>query len=73
MAIRYSRTGSKLTAQRCQDARHLPDRSNTTVDDGIKRARCRFCHCELVRMANGTRWRFCGELGAAAEVEDDAC
>jgi len=64
MHVRYPRSRTKITAQSCRDGLHLPDPSSILVDDSTERARCRFCNCDLMRKANGLRWRFSGQMGA---------
>lgn len=73
MYIRRGRNWIRITKESCGEGLHLPDRTSITVQDGTERARCKHCSCELVRMANAKRWRFCGQMGAPVKVEESAC
>lgn len=73
MHVRHGRQWIKITRESCREGLHLPDRSTIRCEGEAEHARCKFCRCELVRMANVTRWRFSGQLGAESKAEERAC
>jgi hypothetical protein len=47
----------------CDDGHHCATPRSKHEVDGVTRAVCRFCGCDLMRMAASRRWFRCGEMG----------
>jgi hypothetical protein len=47
----------------CEEGHHCAKPQSKHVVNGVTRAECRYCGCDLMRMAASRRWFRCGEMG----------